>query len=143
MTINDLYEELTTPNNILSNFARQYAEAKAAETVAIEKRRAIAEQIALLVKHTAEGAKTYASDDWKVTVKVPLIRSMDWDKWHEVKERIPFELWPVELRPYLDEKGVKWLEANKPQIYAVLAEVLTVKPGAVQVTVSPVAAKGE
>lgn len=119
----------------LSQLACAFAQAKAEETRATDLRRDLAAQIQELTGHTAEGSKTYKDGDWKVTVKAPLITSMDWEKWDSVKESIPPEFWPVEMKPSLDMKGVKWIADNDATLYATLAQCLTIKPGAIQVTV--------
>lgn len=119
----------------LSQLAAAFAAAKDEEARATELRRSIAAQIQALTGHDAEGSKTYKDGDWKVTVKAPMIRSMDWAKWDEVRDQITEDLWPVEMKPVLDEKGVKWLYENNHDAYAVVAQALTIKPGAVQVTV--------
>jgi len=94
-------------------------------------------QIAELLHHVSENSKTYNADGWKVAVKVPVTRSMDWKQWETVKERIHPDLWPIETKTVLSETGVKWLMNNEPEIYKILAEALTVKPAAVSVTVTP------
>ena len=120
----------------LAQLATAFAQAKAEEARAAELRRAIAAQIQAMTGHDAEGSKTYKDGDWRVTVKAPLITSMDWQKWEETKLAIPEQFWPVEMKPSLDMKGVKWIADNDPGLYAVLAQCLTVKPGAVQVSVA-------
>jgi hypothetical protein len=122
----------------LAIMAEQYANLKAQEADLAERRRAIAAQIAAATGHTGEGSKTYSDGDWKVTVKCPQNRTMDWDIWDAVKAAIPADLWPVEYKRAIDEKGVKWIQANDPQTYGILAQALTTKPGAVQVTVTPI-----
>ena len=119
----------------LSQLAAAFAAAKDEEARATELRRAIAAQIQAMTGHDAEGSKTYKDGDWRVTVKAPLITSMDWQKWEETKLAIPEQFWPVEMKPSLDMKGVKWLYENNPDAYAVVAQAMTIKPGAVQVTV--------
>ena len=120
----------------LSALAREYAEAKRAEAQWTERRRQLAAAIQEATGHKAENQRSYdAGDGWKVTVKAPCIRSVDWDKWEQVKIGIPAELWPVEMKPALDMSGVNWLRENAPEHYAVVAQCLTIKPGAVQVTV--------
>lgn len=122
--------------SVLAELAQHYLEAKAAEAQWAEIRRHLAAQIQAVTGWTEEGSKTFKDGDWKIVVKQPMTRSMDWKKWNaEVKQQIPEALWPVEMKPSLDEKGVKWLAANEPDLYALLAQSLTVKPGAVQVTV--------
>ena len=64
----------------------------------------------------------------KVTVKRGLNRTMNWKAWREIKEQIPKKLHPVELKEALSVPGLKWLEQNEPDLYAVVAQALTVKP---------------
>lgn len=120
----------------LSQLAAAFAAAKDEEARATELRRSIAAQIQALTGHDAEGSKTYKDGDWRVTVKAPLITSMDWEQWETMKMAIPEQFWPVEMKPSLDMKGVKWIADNDPGLYAVLAQCLTVKPGALSVTVA-------
>ena len=126
--------------NDLNALAAQYYQAKAAESLASDKRRQLGIEIAKLVQHHSEGSKTYNADDWKVVVKAPVTRSMDWAKWETVKESISPDLCPVEVKTVLSETGVKWLMNNEPDIYRILAEALTVKSAAVSVTVTPIQA---
>ena len=125
-----MFENLT-----LAQLALAYAETKMEENNAASKRRDITKAIQALTGHDSEGAKTYKDGEVRVTVKAPMIRSMDWAKWDEVRDQITEDLWPVEMRQVLDEKGVKWLYANNPDAYSVVAQAMTIKPGAVQVTV--------
>lgn len=124
--------------NTLHDLAAEYAAAKEAEAQWATRRRELAAAIQAATSHDSEGQKTYDAEGWKVAVRAPLIRSMDWDQWEAVKERIPETLWPVVYRPTVDSKGVEWIANNDPQTWAVLAPCLTTKPGAVQVTVTPV-----
>lgn len=119
----------------LSFLAAAYLSAKEAERVAAHYRREIAAKIQELTGHDAEGQKTFEDDGWKVTVKVPMNRTMDWKQWEHTKDSIPDMLRPVVLKPTLDEKGVKWLQHNEPDMYKTLSACLTVTPGAVQITV--------
>jgi hypothetical protein len=123
-------------NMTLDALAFAYAAAKADEDRAIERRRALAMQIQAFTGHTAEGQKTYEANGWKVAIKAPVITSMDWKKWQLVRENITPSLWPIEIKTVLDEKGVKYLKDNEPEIYLTLSECLTTKPGAVQITVT-------
>jgi hypothetical protein len=58
---------------------------------------------------------------------------MDWDRWPEVKEKIPAHLRPVKTKEELDERGVKWLAENRPELYALLP--LEVKPAKTAVNI--------
>jgi hypothetical protein len=120
----------------LAQLAAAWFAAKAEESRAADLRKEIAAQIQLLTGHQSESSKTYKEDGWKVVVKQPISRSMNWDIWETVKAGIPEEFWPVEMKATLDEAGVKWIQSNDPAIYATLAQALTTKPGAVSVTVT-------
>ncbi len=132
--------ELSTPPN-LAHLAAAFAAAKADETRAADLRKDLAAQIQRLTGHTAESSKTYKDGDWKIVVKQPINRSMDWQAWETVKQSIPEELWPVEMKPTLDEKGIKWIQDNDAAIYQILSGALTTKPGAVSVTVTRIEPK--
>jgi hypothetical protein len=129
---------MTGTADLVDTLAAHYLAAKAAEESAIKARRAIAQQIQALTGWNEEGSKTYTATDFKVVVKQPMNRTMDWKQWEVVKTQIPVDLWPVETKTVLDEKGAKWLQNNEPQLYAVLATAITIKPGTVQVTVTPI-----
>jgi len=121
---------------MLSELAAQYVAAKAEEARAIEALRVIIKKIQAITGHESEGCFNPCCIDWKVTVKAPLITAIDWQHWETVKTSIPEALWPIETKTVLDEKGVKWLKNNEPEIYAVLAQCLTTNPGAVQISVA-------
>ncbi len=132
-------DQIPTPT--LAQLAAAWYAAKAEETRAADLRREIAAQIQLLTGHKTESSKTYKDGDWKVVVKQPINRTMDWDAWETVKTQIPEECWPVETKQVLDEAGVKWIKDNDQEIYATLAQALTTKPGAISVTVTPIEPK--
>lgn len=120
----------------LSELAAEYAAAKEQEARATQARRDIGALIQALTGHESEGQKTYRDGDWKVTVKAPLVTTMDWAQWETVKQDIPEEIWPIEAKTVLDMNGVKWIAENDPAAYAILAQCLTTKPGAVQISVA-------
>lgn len=125
----------------LAQLCAAFAQAKAEETRAADLRKELAGLIQNMTGHTAESSKTYKDGDWKVSIKQPVNRSMDWAAWETVKKEIPEEFWPVEMKPTLDEKGVKWIADNDSAIYTTLAQCLTTKPGAVSVTVTRIEPK--
>lgn len=120
----------------LVKLAAAYDRAKEAERRATEQRRALAAAIQELTGHSSERQSTYEEGGWKVTVKAPLITSMDWEKWERVQNEIPTNLWPVKSTLSIDMQGVKWLKNNEPDVYSRVENCLTIKPGAVQVTVA-------
>ncbi len=123
----------------LSELAELYAAAKDAEIAATDTRRRLAAQIQELTGHGSEGQKTYDADGWKVSVKAPLIHSMNWDRWETIKQSIPPHLWPVAMKPSLDREGLEWLKENQSSTYLLVSDCITVKPGAIQIAVKAVA----
>jgi hypothetical protein len=75
------------------------------------------------------GSKTTRLEGYKVTVKCPINRTIDGDKWEEVKGRIPSEMWPVRLKLEPDAKGCTWLAENRPDLWGIAAQAITEKPG--------------
>ena len=122
----------------LHDLAAAYIAAKDAETAAIAHRREIASLIQAITGHDGEGQKTYDAGNFKIAVKAPLIRSMDWKAWDAVKGQIPEDLHPIKVKEELDEKGLKWIMANDPLTGSLVLPCITTKPGAVSVTVTVV-----
>lgn len=110
--------------------------AKAEEAAANKRRIDIENQIVALTGKRDEGAQTHDIDGYKIAVTGKVTRKMDWDKWLEVRGQIHENLWPVKMKPELDEKGVKWLQNNEPDIYALLP--IEVKPAKTAVEVKAV-----
>lgn len=111
----------------LKALCSQWLLAKQDEAACVAKRIAIEEKIVAATGKKDEGSETHVTDGYKVTVKAVINRKMDWDKWKEVKVKIPVEMQPVKMKPELDDKGVKWLAENRPDLYALLP--IEVKPG--------------
>jgi len=126
-----------TPKTI-EQLSAEWLAAKKAEAAAHKQRTAIEEQIILLTGKRDEGSKTVAANGFKVTVTGKLSRKMDWDLWEIAKTKIDKNLWPVKMKPELDETGVKWLQNNEPEIYALLP--IEVKPAKTAIEVKVVEA---
>jgi len=122
----------------LHELAAAYIAAKDAETTAIAHRREIASLIQAMTGHESEGQRTYECEGFKIVVKAPLTRSMDWKAWKAVKGQIPDILHPIKVKEELDEKGLRLLMANDPQNWGLISPCITTKPGAVSVTVTVV-----
>ena len=125
-----------TTTTTLEELAADWLRAKAEESAANKRRIQIEEHIVALTGKRDEGSKTVDAPGFKITVTGKISRRMDWDKWEQVKGQIAPQLWPVKMKPELDEKGVKWLQQNEVEIYAMLP--IEVKPAktAIEVKVS-------
>ena len=82
-----------------------------------------------LVEVNPTGAKTTRMEGYKVTVKCPINRTIDGDKWEEVKDSIPPELWPIKIKVEPDAKGCTWLAENRPDLWGIAAQAITERPG--------------
>lgn len=94
--------------------------AKDAEAQANATRVDIETKLIAMVGHRPEGSETKDHGEYKITTTGKITRKMNWDSWAAVKTQIPDELHPVKLKPELDEKGVKWLQVHKPDLYLLL-----------------------
>jgi hypothetical protein len=81
------------------------------------------------------GSQTHDVEGWAVTITAKINRTMDWVRWDSARVNVPEGLWPVQEKPVLDTKGVKWLKENDPANYAVVASCMTSKPGKTAVTI--------
>ena len=122
----------------LEELSAEWLKAKKAEAAAYKKRVAIEDQIVALTGKRDEGSQTVDATGFKITITGKVSRKMDWDKWEDVKAQIAPNLHPVKYKPELDEKGVKYLQANEPEIYALLP--IEVKPAKTAIEVKAVEA---
>jgi hypothetical protein len=87
-----------------------------------------------------EGSESHKSDTKKVTFTAKLTKKLDVKKWLSVKGNIPEAFRSVVkeksvIEYKLDDKGVKYLESNEPDIFAILSEALTITPAKTAVKV--------
>ena len=128
----------------LKELCQKWLAAKARERQAADERAKIEAQMVALTGQKTEGSQTHdAGDGFKVIVKGVMNRKMDWDKWDQVKDQIPVELRPVKMKPTLDETGVKWLQENRVDLYALLPITATPGKTGIEIKVDPLAAVRE
>jgi hypothetical protein len=106
-----------------------WLQAKTAEEKCKAWRVAVEEALDAILGHKPEGSKTHAVEDFKVEITGVLNRKLDKEKWEEVKGQIPEELRPVRMKPEVDPTGCKWLQKNRPDVWAIAAQAITVTPG--------------
>lgn len=105
----------------LQELCRDWFRAKERETKAVDERWEIEKKIVALTGKKDEGSSTVkAGESFKITVTGTVSRKMDWAKWESVKDKVPAQLHPVKTKLELDEKGVKYLRDNEPEIYKLL-----------------------
>ena len=127
----------TSPD--LDALATAWQQAKDTETAAAHQRRQIEGQIVALTGCRDEGSQTHTAEHWKITITGRINRTLDREKWSEIRDQIPPHLRPV--KESLDDAGVKWLRDNEPDLYSLIAQAVTAKPGKPGVQIKPVEAK--
>lgn len=115
--------------------ARDWLVAKRAEGKANSARLAIEKQIGEALEHKVEGSQTHTLENYKVTLTQPVTRKVDANFWDAVKSKCPLEMQPVRTTLSADATGIKWLIANKPEIWAGIAPAFETKPGKLAVKV--------
>ncbi len=114
----------------------QWREAKQAERLAEEHRVYIGNKLANILGAPAEGSKTYDVGDFKVTVKQPVNRRVDWTTFDAIAAVVPEGTHlPVKTKRELDEVGLAWIRENQPELYAELAKAITATPGRVGIDI--------
>ena len=111
----------------------EWLAAKAAEEAANKARIAIEEKIIAELGQKEEGAQTHKIGGFKIEIVGKLSRKLDFDAWESIKNQFPENLRPIKIKEELDEKGVKYLQQNEPDLYRLLP--LEIKPAKTAVKV--------
>ena len=122
--------------------AKRWYTAKQREAELAAERLAIEAELVGLVESKMDGQVTSHVDGWKITVKCPVNRSLDTEKWEAIRDSIPLALQPVKSKLALDEKGCKYLAEKEPELWATCAQAITEKPGKPGFSIEPEAQDG-
>lgn len=117
----------------IESLAAAWNTAKSAEEAANKVRIKIEAQLIEALGQKEEGAQTHNIGDFKIEIVGKVSRKLDFAAWDLVKEQFPENLRPIKVKEELDEKGVKYLQQNEPELYALLP--LEVKPAKTSVKV--------
>jgi len=112
----------------ISQLAKDWREAKTAENTSRDFRLETEGKIIDLAGMKAEGSQTHDAGTYKITVTSSMTRKLDEKKWKEIESSIPEDLRPVNYKPSIDLKGIRYLQENYPETYAIVAKALTVTP---------------
>jgi len=121
--------EPTEQPETIDQLAAQWLEEKANEDAAKKARAKIEAKLLPLIETKAEGAVTTKTDSYKITATGKINRKLKEEIWEQISGEVPPNLRPVSSKTVLqlDEKGVKWLEQNEPDIYKVVVKALDIK----------------
>jgi hypothetical protein len=88
------------------------------------------------LEQVPQGSKTTTlADGRKVTVKNGDSYSVDWQAWKQVKNDIPDELKPVQLKEVLSETKLRYLMNNEVDTYKAIAKCFVARPQKPGITV--------
>ena len=113
--------------------ARDWLDAKYAETAATATRIKIEEQLAQALDVPDEGSNAHNIDGFKITLTQPVTRKIDSVVWDKVKQHISPEMAPVKVKLEADATGCKWLATNDAKTWRKIAPAFETKPGKVGV----------
>lgn len=130
--------------NAFDQAAANLEAAKIAEARATEARIAAEMDVLRLMPSKPEGSVTERGLRYKATVTYSITRSLDVAALDAVRSKIPASLLEqaIEYAPKLKLAGVRYLQANEPETYAVLAQAITAKPAKPSVKVEALQAEG-
>jgi hypothetical protein len=88
-----------------------------------------------------EGSVTHAGESYKVSITFGVNRTLDPAALASIKDQVPAALFEqaVTYKPALQLPGLRYLQSNEPEAYALLAQAITAKPAKPSVKVEPVA----
>lgn len=113
-----------------------YIEAKRLEENAKKARIAAEERILALAPAKEEGATTVEAGGYKITTTGKLTYSCDdLDALREITRKWDGALVPIKTTAALDDTGCKYLRRERPDLWAELARVITIKPAKTSVKV--------
>lgn len=117
--------------------AEMWLDAKRLEMQAIEKRIVIEKSIIDRVGFREEGSKTTTLDNGvKITITGKLTyKAADFAAFKKACQQLDREFIPIKVVESVDETGVKWMRANAPQAYCLIADTLTITPAKTSVSV--------
>ena len=120
--------------------AMNLADAKRAEDEARAHRVECEEAIIALVGVKQEGSMTHKTDLFKITTTGRLTRSLDHPAWNVIAPTLPADVRDrvVNWKPELSLAALRDIETHNPNVYARLAQAITIKPAKSAVTVDRV-----
>jgi hypothetical protein len=112
----------------LDTLCERWTEAKRRENAANAERVAIEQQITAITGVREEGSATTTTEAGrKVVVTGKLSIKADLPQLVVLCDRLPEQMRPIKTETVVDERGIKYLRANEPEIYALIAPALEVK----------------
>lgn len=136
-TATNIYN-LPTP---LEHAAERLIQARAAEQLAQQARLvAELEVLDLLGEIDAEGTTKFEAGDYKISVRCTMNRTVDKDALAQIAPSIPEAIGKRLFRwkPELDLRELRYLQSNEADLYAIVAQAITMKAAKPSISVERV-----
>ena len=103
--------------------------AKQAEAQANKHRVDIEAKIIEALGKRDEGSQTHELENGlKITITGKMSYKADMAMLMALCEKLPESMRPIKIEPKLDETGAKYLRNNEPEVWATIAQAITIKP---------------
>ncbi|MCU0938998.1 MAG: hypothetical protein MUC86_07590 [Burkholderiaceae bacterium] len=113
----------------LDDLVDQWAHAKRREASANAERVELEQQIIAILGVREDGSQTHTTDAGrKVTITGKLSFKVDLPLLMQLSGSLPEHLRPLKTETVADDKGLRYLRANEPDIWRALAPAVEVKP---------------
>jgi len=128
---------INTTADPMAAAVRDFIDAKRQEDAAKARRLEAEARIAALHPPKEEGSTTVEAAGFKVTLTGSIsYKADDLDALREITRTWDAGLVPIKTAAALDSTGCKWLRANRPDLWAEVARVITTSPAKTAVKVS-------
>lgn len=114
--------------------------AKRTETLATQARIDAEKDLIALLPEKDEGSVSLKGDAYKVSITYGYNRTVDAQALEAIKREVPPELFEqaVDYKPSLVMAGLRYLQSNEPETYAILAQAITSRPSKPSVRVEAI-----
>ncbi|WP_426287486.1 DUF7173 family protein [Luteibacter sp. E-22] len=127
--------------NPVDTAARRLELAKRTEAMASAARVEAEKELIALLPVKDEGSVTMKGAQYKVSVTYGFNRTVDAQALEAIKREVPSELFEqaIDYKPSLVLAGLRYLQSNEPDTYAMLAQAITSKPSKPSVKIEALA----
>lgn len=119
----------------INTLSTEWLIAKAEENAANKRRVVIEQQIINILGSLEYGSQTHDQGDFKITITGKLNYKADFIVLDDVLKHIKPDLHPIKVERKLDEKGLRYLQNNEPEIFEQIARAITITPAKTSVTI--------
>lgn len=112
----------------VDDLAKYWLAIKSAERAAQTERIEVEIELIQRLGAREEGSQTHDAGPYKITVTGKLTYKADVPELLTLADRLPEHLRPIKTETKLDEAGAKYLRANEPELWRLIAPAIEIKP---------------